>query len=112
MQKKNSGVSLITIVGLIVVVFGGIYLYKQKFQEESLGNDTKEELLNRTQIFVSRRNILDRVNLDMSFLDDKRFYSLLNFSTPVAKQPIGKKDLFSEPNYEYQKLSEETGGQQ
>ncbi len=107
MDKKTSGTSIITIIGLIVVVFGGIYLYKQNFQPASLdGDNTREELTNRTQVFVSRRNILDGINLNMSFLEDKRFYSLLSFSSPVSEQPIGKEDLFSEPDYEYSKVSE------
>ena len=94
--------NLVIILGFITVAFAGYYIFIQ--QNDSALNfnsneQTMQNMLNNTQVFIARRQTLDKVELAnaVSFFDDARFRSLRSFSTPILERPIGRENPFSAP---------------
>jgi hypothetical protein len=91
--------NLVVILGFITVAFGGYYMFIQ--QEGSVldfnSNDQiMQNMLNNTQVFISRRQELDRVELAtaIAFFDNPQFRSLRSFSAPIQDRPVGRTNPF------------------
>lgn len=91
--------NLVIILGFITVAFAGYYVFIQKngsALEFNSNEQTMQNMLNNTQVFIARRQALDRVELEsaIAIFDDSRFRSLRSFSTPIADRPIGRENPF------------------
>jgi len=91
--------NLVIILGFITVAFVGYYIFVQQngtVLEFSSNEQTMQNMLNNTQVFISRRQALDKVELTsaLSFFDDERFRSLRSFSTPIEDRPVGRENPF------------------
>lgn len=95
----KTAINLAIALGLITVVFAGYYMYTEN-AEQYLNFDTNEQtmqnMLNNTGVFIERRKTLDRVELDIGFFEDNRFTTLRKFTTPIQERPIGRQDPFAE----------------
>lgn len=92
--------NLVVVLGLITIVFAGYYLYTQQaplFDDSSSNEQTMQNMLNNTRVFMQRRQTLDQVELDITFFEDPRFQSLRSFSTPIEERPVGRQDPFADP---------------
>jgi len=93
--------NLIVILGLASVAFAAYYLYLQQ-SESTLNTATGDESLNsmltKTQVFINRRQALDKIVIDSSLFEDERFRSLHTFTKPLADIPVGRQDPFAETN--------------
>lgn len=97
MGKTATNLSII--LGLITVAFAGYYMYTQQASSGLMFDDnqqTMQNMLNNTRIFIQHRQALDSVKMDISFFEDERFQSLRSFSTPIQEQPIGRPDPFAD----------------
>jgi len=91
--------NLVVILGLITVAFAGYYIFIQQGEaalDFNSNDQTMQNMLNNTQVFIERRQALDRVNLTaaVSIFDDAQFRSLRSFSTPIQERPIGRNNPF------------------
>lgn len=96
MGKTAKNISII--LGLITVAFAGYYLYTQNSSAISSfsGNDqTMQNMLNNTRVFIDHRQALDAVAMDLSIFEDERFLSLQSYTTPIQERPIGRPDPFA-----------------
>lgn len=97
MGKSATNISIV--LGLITVAFAGYYIYTQQapsglsFDENQ---QTMQNMLNNTRVFMQHRAALSNVKMDISFFEDERFQSLRSFSTPIQEQPIGRPDPFAD----------------
>jgi hypothetical protein len=94
--------NLVIVLGLITVAAGGYYVFIQK--EDSVLNfssndQTMQNMLNNTQVFISRRQELNKVNMseNISIFDDAQFRSLRSFSSAVQERPVGRNNPFGTP---------------
>jgi len=91
--------NLVIALGFITVAFAGYYVFVQQ-DESSLGFNSNEQtmqnMLNNTQVFISRRQALDRVKLNaaVGIFEDVQFRSLRSFSTPIQDRPVGRENPF------------------
>jgi len=91
--------NLVIVLGVITVAFAGYYVFIQQ-GESGLGFNSNEQnmqnMLNNTQVFITRRQALDRVNLNkaVGIFEDAQFRSLRSFSTPVQERPVGRENPF------------------
>jgi len=91
--------NLVLILGFITVAFAGYYIFIQQSNSSldfSSNEQTMQNMLNNTQVFIARRQELDRIKLaaGISFFDDASFRSLRSFSTPIQDRPIGRDNPF------------------
>lgn len=95
----KTATNLAIVLGLITVAFAGYYMYTQQASTGALSfNDnqqTMQNMLNNTRVFIQHRQTLDNVKMDIGFFEDERFQSLRSFSTPIIEQPIGRPDPFA-----------------
>jgi hypothetical protein len=95
----NSTKNIAIILGILTIGAGGYWLYTQ---EMTNGTDfeqteaTRENMLNRTQVFIERRQKLDQVELDISFFEKNSFRSLESHTTEIQEQPVGRSNPFAE----------------
>jgi len=97
MGKTATNLSIV--LGLITVAFAGYYIYTQQASTTLLFDDnqqTMQNMLNNTRVFIQHRQALDAVKMDISFFEDERFQSLRSFSTPILEQPVGRQDPFAD----------------
>lgn len=97
---KNT-TNLVTALGLITVVFAGYYLYTTNSQpalDFTENDQIQQNMLNNTRVFIERRQILDKVTLNINLFEDQRFNSLRSYTTPILERPIGRPNPFAEPN--------------
>jgi len=91
--------NLVVILGFITIAFAGYYLFVQQ-GDSGLGfksnEQTMQNMLNNTQVFISRRQALDRVDLAtaVNIFEDPQFRSLRSFSTPIQDRPISRENPF------------------
>lgn len=86
------------VLGVITIVYAGYYFYTQgAFSSTSfeINEQTKKDMLNRTQVFIEHESVLDNLTLDFSFFEDERLLSLKSYSTPLKTSPIGREDPFA-----------------
>lgn len=97
MGKTATNLSII--LGLITIAFAGYYLYTSQFSQ-SLNFDTDDQttqnMLNNTRIFIERSNSIKQVKLDTTFFEDERFTSLRSYTSPIQARPEGRPDPFEE----------------
>ena len=94
--------NLIAILGLASIAFAGYYLYLQQSATTlttAPGDESLEQMLMKTQVFITRRQALDKVVIDSSIFEDERFRSLRAFTKPLEDMPVGRKDPFAETGY-------------
>ncbi len=94
----KTATNLSVVLGLITVAFAGYYIYTQQASPilEFDGNQqTMQNMLNNTRVFIQYRQALDAVEMDISFFEDERFRSLRTYTTPIQEQPIGRPDPFA-----------------
>jgi hypothetical protein len=91
--------NLVIVLGFITIAFAGYYMLVQQ-GESGLGFNSSEQLmqnmLSNTQMFISRRQALDRVDLirSVGIFEDSQFRSLRSFSTDIEERPIGRENPF------------------
>jgi hypothetical protein len=91
--------NLIVILGLASIAFAGYFLYLQQSAttlNTGVGEESLEGMLMKTQVFIARRQALDKVVIDPSLFKDERFTSLHTFTKPLADMPVGRKDPFAD----------------
>ena len=96
--------NLMIVLGLITVAFAGYYMYTQRTATvltTGTSNQVVEDMLANTQVFIERRQALDRVTLDMSIFEDERFRSLRSFSEPLDDIPVGRANPFAEAGQDF-----------
>jgi acyl-CoA reductase-like NAD-dependent aldehyde dehydrogenase len=54
----------------------------------------EQELIDKTQSFITRSAKLKEITIDQSLFTNSTFTSLRSFSTPVPDQPLGRTDIF------------------
>lgn len=91
--------NLVIILGFITVAFAGYYVFIQQngsALEFSSNKQTMQNMLNNTQVFIARRQALDKIELATAarLFDDPRFRSLRSFSTPIKERPVGRDNPF------------------
>jgi len=91
--------NLVIVLGLTTVGVAGYYIFIQQGEsvlDFSSNDQTMQNMLTDTQVFISRRQELDKVNLDsnVSIFDDVQFRSLRSFSSPVQERPVGRNNPF------------------
>lgn len=86
------------ILGLLTVAFAGYYFYGQRAAttDFTANEQTMQDMLNNTRVFIGYGQQLSRIRLDISFFEDERFLSLQSFDTPIQPRPIGRPDPFAE----------------
>lgn len=97
---KNT-TNLVTALGLITVVFAGYYLYTTNAEpalDFTENDQIQQNMLNNTRVFIQRRQVLDKVTLDIKLFEDQRFNSLRSYTTPILERPIGRPNPFALPN--------------
>ena len=95
--------NIITILGIITVVFGGYYLYTEMVADDTdafTENDQSlEDMLNDTRVFIERGRILDRMELDIALFEDEQFNARQSFSEPINYvQPNNRVNPFLDPS--------------
>lgn len=97
MGKSATNISIV--LGLMTIAFAGYYIYIQN-NTTSLDLDsnevTMENMRSNTRVFIERRQVLDQIELNIGFFEDKRFRSLRSFTKPIQERPIGRPDPFAE----------------
>ena len=96
MGKTATNISII--LGVITIAFGGYYLYSQFFSkaEFNVNNQTMQNMLNNTRVFIERREVLDQIEFNVAFFEDERFRSLESYTTPIEDKPIGRPNPFAD----------------
>jgi uncharacterized protein YneF (UPF0154 family) len=94
--------NLVIILGFITIAFAGYYIFIQQGEsalDYNSNEQTMQNMLNNTQVFISRRQALDRVDLNsaVAIFDDAQFRSLRSFATPVQERPVGRENPFATP---------------
>lgn len=89
--------NLIILLGLLTLVFAAYYFYEQQsigsisFQSSDQSITT---LRSQADIFVSRRETMSLITLDVDVVMDPRMNSLQRFSTPIVPKPVGRPNPF------------------
>ncbi len=86
-------------LGIITALFGAYYLYIDSASsslEKAAAEQSLQEMLANTSVFISYSQELDQINLDLSLFEDQRFRSLRLYTQPVEEQPVGRTNLFSD----------------
>ena len=98
----KTATNLSVVLGLITVAFGGFYLYTQ-YEGSSLdfavSEQTTQNMLNNTRVFIERGDVLEQITLDINFFEDERFRSLHSYTTPIEERPIGRQDPFADTTF-------------
>ena len=99
MGKTTTNLSIV--LGIITVAFAGYYLYTQSMVDTvsfDSNEQTMQNMLIKARAFIAYQETLDQIKLDTTILEDERFISLRNFTTPIKEQPIGRADPFADVN--------------
>lgn len=95
----KSATNLTVVLGLITIAFGGYYLYTQYSSTSTsfdVNEQTMQNMLNNTKVFIDRGQVLEGIALDISFFEDERFRSLQGYSTPIRDYPTGRPNPFAD----------------
>lgn len=91
--------NITTVLIIILVAALGYYLYLQTSETSSVSGENvhvKPQMIRDTQVFIERRQILERIELDTSIFKNPLFVSYRNFTNPIQSQFEGKDNPFSE----------------
>lgn len=83
-----------------ILVLAGYYLYANRDSNTLLPNMTEgstDDLLAKTEIFISRRADLESRTMDVSLFKNERFISLRSYRTEVPTQAVGRSNVFDTP---------------
>jgi len=100
---SNTAKNLMIVLGVITVAFAGYYFL---IQDSSIVLRTPEserqleQMLMRTQEFVSHREVLDSIDLDTSILQSNEFRNLRSFSPDPSTFSFGRSNPFHESSLE------------
>jgi hypothetical protein len=96
---SDTAKNLSLILGLITLAFGAYYLYTQFFAGPAVDTNqqTMDEMLNNTLVFIERRETLESIELDINFFEDSRILSLQSYDEPIVEQPVGRPNPFDNP---------------
>jgi hypothetical protein len=91
--------NLVIILAFVTVAFAGYYIFIQQgesFLDFNSNDQTMQNMLNNTQVFILRRQELDRVEFAtaVNIFDDAQFRSLRSFSTPIQDRQVGRDNPF------------------
>jgi hypothetical protein len=81
----------------LTLAFAGYYMYAQN-GDISTGVDTElmtQEMLTNTRVFIERRAVLDKTQVDTEIFSDPVFRSYRTFSTPVPEEKTGRENPFN-----------------
>lgn len=96
---SNLTKNLVTILGLVTVVFAGFYFYAQKDALDTGVDDLAvQEMLVSTEVFIVRSQELDEMDFDLSVFENERFKTLRSFTSPIQEQSVGRTDPFAPVN--------------
>lgn len=96
---SNVTKNIVTILGLLTIVFAGYYFYEQNASLDTSTDDfALQQMLASTEVFIVRSQELDQMNFDLSVLEDERFKTLRSFTAPVQEQSVGRPDPFAPVN--------------
>lgn len=87
----------LVIVGVLIIAAAGIYMFTQRDAAQLMlddGAELSESLLSETAVFMTRRAILESIELDFSVLQDRRLLTLQSYSEPVEERPVGRENPF------------------
>lgn len=90
--------NIVIIVGLLGIAALGYFLYVQNETSNLATSDA--EMTNKLAIeandFLRRLNDLKAITLDTEVFEDPRFASLIDFSTPIKTEDIGRTNPFED----------------
>ncbi len=95
-SMKNITVSLL----LITLAVAGYYFFVQK-DKSGLEQDSMaltQDMMVNTQIFMERRNTLDKTTLDTEIFSNPVFKSYRSFNEPILEEPVGRANPFGRTN--------------
>ena len=95
MSKTFTNIAIV--LGIAALAIGGYFVYSQMSSETSFkGNEqTLQNMLNNTRVFIERREILTKIDLDLELFEDERFSSLQDYSIDIQSVPAGRTDPFT-----------------
>jgi 16S rRNA C967 or C1407 C5-methylase (RsmB/RsmF family) len=90
-------------IGLLLIVLtlaaGGYYWYTQNDSMSVAENEQViADMLSNTQVFIDRRQQLERISLNLSLFEDPVFRSLQSYRTEIQPQSIGRDNPFIAPS--------------
>ena len=86
--------NILIVLVVLSIAFLGYYFYAQ--QDSTVQDDSSvTTMLANTEVFIGRSQELDRIGLDMTLFEDKRFTSLQSFTKPVDEKLFGRTDPFA-----------------
>ncbi|MEZ4104106.1 MAG: hypothetical protein R3B60_02350 [Candidatus Paceibacterota bacterium] len=90
--------NIITTLIILLLAAVGYYLYKQSNASVVTGENkyVTPEMIRDTRVFMERRMVLEKIDIDTSVFNDPLFVSYRNFTTPIQSQMEGKNNPFSE----------------
>jgi hypothetical protein len=89
--------NLTVILLAITMAWAGYYMYaSNKNSDLMLGDEnlSADSAINKTQSFIDKRFILDKVKLDTTIFDDPVFNSYVSFTQPVVEETVGRTNPF------------------
>lgn len=95
----KTATNIVTILGVVTIVYAGYFFYsKGTFTSSSFeeNEQTKKDMLNRTQAFIEYESVLNGLALDFSFFEDDRLLSLRSYSTPLKPVAVGRENPFAD----------------
>lgn len=82
---------------LALAVLGYLFITGSSSSDiDVAGSSSREELITKTQDFISRSAQLQSISIDQSIFTDTAFLGLRSFSSEVPNQPIGRTNIFTE----------------
>jgi hypothetical protein len=92
--------NLLLVLGLLTAGFAGYMVYVDRAADLGSSSTSEMELqqmLANTAVFIEYSQELQAIDLDTSLFEDKRFRSLTLYTAPVAEEPSGRSNPFSNP---------------
>lgn len=91
-------INIVILLGLATVAFAGYFMFTQQSATELTIGD-KEQLqtmLANTRVFIERREILDKVQINIGLFEDPRFNTLQSFTTEIKTSPVRESNPFTD----------------
>lgn len=94
---SNTLRNLLVVLGLLTVGYAAYYLYSTRTAAtpDDFSAAELQQILTRTQVFIERRQELERMPLDLQFLADERFRSLESNTAPLEVIESGRSNPFA-----------------
>lgn len=98
---SNTLRNLLIVLGLLTLGYGAYYLYTSRESttpDQRLSDAEFQSMLNETRAFIERRQELESMQFDVSFLADERFRNLESNTEPLNEVLPGRNNPFAEVN--------------